>query len=273
MGRAAWVRPGLAPAGLFASSRMDRRPIEELISKLHPVRAKQPLIRLGPDGDGGYLVPDDLDGLAACFSPGVDMTSGFELDCAERGMKVFMADASVDGPEMEHPQFHFKKKFLGAVESDDVISLDRWVAECVPDPSDDLLLQIDIEGAEYEVLLSTPSETLNRFRVIAAEFHGIDDLWSKSFFQVAKAAIEKLLITHSCVHAHPNNCLRSYRSGGLDLPPLLEFTFVRHELAREGEYVTEFPHPLDRDNLRRRAVPLHESWTRRTTDNPLRNGH
>lgn len=36
------------------------------------------LIRLGPNGDGGYLVPDDLTGIEACFSPGVCATSEFE---------------------------------------------------------------------------------------------------------------------------------------------------------------------------------------------------
>jgi hypothetical protein len=37
-----------------------------------------PLIRLGADGDGGYLVPDDLEDVAACFSPGVDDRASFE---------------------------------------------------------------------------------------------------------------------------------------------------------------------------------------------------
>lgn len=34
------------------------------------------------------------------------------------------------------------------------------------------LLKIDIEGSEYEVLLSTPQETLRRIRRIAMEYHG-----------------------------------------------------------------------------------------------------
>lgn len=48
---------------------------------LSPWHAGHEMIRLGEDRDGGYLVPDDLDGIRACFSPGVDLASHFERDC------------------------------------------------------------------------------------------------------------------------------------------------------------------------------------------------
>lgn len=50
------------------------------------------LIRLGPMSYEGYLIPDDLEGIEACFSPSVGFNSIFEKDCADRGMKVFLAD-------------------------------------------------------------------------------------------------------------------------------------------------------------------------------------
>ena len=45
---------------------------------LKPKASKTPLIRIGGDMDGSYLVPDDLDGIAACFSPGVNRIKYFE---------------------------------------------------------------------------------------------------------------------------------------------------------------------------------------------------
>ena len=59
-------------------------------------------VRLGGPHDGGYLIPDDLDGIVACFSPGVDQTSAFERDCLDRGMALYLSDASVTGvgPEL-----------------------------------------------------------------------------------------------------------------------------------------------------------------------------
>ena len=46
--------------------------IVEVFQLLKPKASKTPLIRIGGDGDGSYLVPDDLEGITACFSPGVN---------------------------------------------------------------------------------------------------------------------------------------------------------------------------------------------------------
>ena len=78
----------------FRTSETDAGALRRMLTALHPQNTTTNLIRVGPSGDGGYLIPDDLDGLVACFSPGVSDISGFEVQCAERGMDVFMADAS-----------------------------------------------------------------------------------------------------------------------------------------------------------------------------------
>ena len=36
------------------------------------------LIRIGGNSDGAYLVPDDLQGISCCFSPGVSDRKSFE---------------------------------------------------------------------------------------------------------------------------------------------------------------------------------------------------
>jgi hypothetical protein len=82
------------------------------------------LIRLGPEGDGGYLVPNDLAEIEACFAPGVSVISGFEKDCADIGIKVFLADKSVDHPAESHKLFYFTKKYVGVTTSDDFMTID-----------------------------------------------------------------------------------------------------------------------------------------------------
>jgi len=104
----------LAKVRVFPTPMTAKSSIQELLRKLRPLRSPKPLIRLGPNGDGGYVVPDDLTNVSACFSPGVSDVSGFEKDCANRGMKVFLADKSVDGPAEPDRAFHFSKKYLGA---------------------------------------------------------------------------------------------------------------------------------------------------------------
>ena len=84
--------PGELP---FFPTKTTNQRIEWLFASCTPFRQKTDS-SAGPDGDGGYLVPDDLEGIVACFSPGVSNVAGFEKDCALKGMKVFMADASVE---------------------------------------------------------------------------------------------------------------------------------------------------------------------------------
>jgi hypothetical protein len=117
------------PDTLSSETQSDREAVAALMAQLHPQVTPQPLIRLGPPDDGGYVLPDDLAGIDVCFSPGVSTVSGFEKDCAELGMEIFMADYSVAGPALEHPKFHFIKKFIGPKPSANFITLDDWVAD------------------------------------------------------------------------------------------------------------------------------------------------
>ncbi len=248
--------------GQFPTLPTSRDLLQRLIGRLHPVAGGHELIRLGPEADGGYVLPDDLAGIEACFSPGVSSISGFEMDCAERGMKVFLADKSVDGPACRHELFTFTKKFVGATTDDDFMTLDAWVTASLPESTSDLLLQIDVEGGEYEVFLSASDALLRRFRILVVEFHSLDQLWSEPFFQIARPVFDKLLQTHACVHIHPNNSTGVLRKGGLAIPPIMEFTFHRRDRLVKPLPRSDFPCPLDRDNTPHAAVPLPACWYR-----------
>ena len=143
----------------------DSGNIQSLLQKLYPILCDKELIRLGPKGDGGYLLPNDLEGIEACFSPGVAFVSGFEKDCAELGMKVFLADKSVEQPAEAHEQFNFTKKFVGVTSNDDFMTMDNWVTSSLPNSQSDLLLQMDIEGYEYEVFLSISDKLMHRLEL------------------------------------------------------------------------------------------------------------
>lgn len=242
--------------------RTDAAAIGQLIRKLQPLSPGMELIRFGPNKDGGYLLPDDLDGIAACFSPGIGNVSAFERDCADKGMSIFMADKSVDAPVEMHDKFHFVKKNIGAINADDCITLDKWVADSLPQESADLLLQIDIEGGEYETFLATSESLMKRFRIIVAEFHWLNSLCTSPFFNIASRAFYKILHTHDCVHIHPNNCAPPKRRFSPDIPPVMEFTFLRKDrMCGDGGFASTFPHPLDFDNVQKHApVLLPQCW-------------
>jgi hypothetical protein len=254
------IKKALAAVNVFPTPLTDPGDMGRFIRSLQPVATDRDLIRLGPDADGGYLIPDDLDGIEACFSPGVSTVSGFEKDCADRGIKVFLADKSVEGPAESHELFGFTKKFVGAVSDKDFMTLDGWVNDSLTTLDTDLILQIDIEGAEYEVFLSASEGLIKRFRIIVAEFHWLEQLWSRPYFDLAKRAFDKILRDHTCVHIHPNNCCGSVKKAGLDIPSVMEFTFLRNDRIHRTSARTDFPHPLDRDNLPETPLVLPKCW-------------
>ena len=248
--------------GLFPTSATNKDDLQHFIQRLHPVFTGHELIRLGPKGDGGYLVPDDLQGIEACFSPGVSSISGFEKDCADLGMKVFMADHSVDRPADVHQRFHFTKQYVGVTTNDEFMTIDDWVRTSDLEPGSDLLLQIDIEGFEYEVFLSASDALMRRFRIIVAEFHSLDQLWNRPFFGLAGRTFDKILQTHTCIHLHPNNCCGEVTLESLSMPRVMEFTFLRNDRISRRTYRSTFPHPLDCDNTDQPTLALPACWYR-----------
>lgn len=249
--------------------------MKEILDLLIPQPCPYPLIRIGGSGDGSYLIPNDLEGITACYSPGVNNFKSFEDEMAiQHGIKCHMCDYSSDLDRFSTPLISglqtFKKKWLDIDNSVDSISLLHWIQELDPDPNSDLILQIDIEGAEYRNLLDADTSTLNRFRIIVIEMHGFDAFADQELLSKDKdieTLIKKLGETHVPVHAHPNNCCGEIieKTTGLNIPSVIEMTYLRKDRFRGDTRCfiePKLPHPLDiRWNVRWNP-PLHlnERW-------------
>ena len=247
--------------------------VRSLIEKLNPTPIEMDFIRLGPNGDGGYLIPDDIEGVKTCFSPGVGKLSVFEEHCINRGMKVFMADRSVEKPILNAPEseYQFVKKHIGCVDNDDFMTMDEWVKANSAKDDNDLLLQMDIEGTEYPALINMTDPLMKRFRIIVVEFHTLDDLWNPHFFNIAEIAIDRLLQTHTCVHIHPNNSLGIEYQFGVAIPKVAEFTFLRNDRLKIKNTPLKFPHKLDYDNTKKQHIDLPENWYKAKKTSPRTN--
>jgi hypothetical protein len=251
--------------GISVAMQTDKASVRELIALLHPLATEHPLIRLGSHGDGGYLVPDDLNGVAACFSPGVDNRATFETSLIERGIPCYLTDGSVDAAPIRDDIVHFTKKYLGVTNNETTITLDDWVNSNKPG-NEDLILQMDIEGAEWIVLLNVSHKTLRRFRMIVIELHDLERLMDKHAFGIIKATFERLLQDFYIVHNHPNNYGRTVRSGSLVIPRVLEMTLIRKDRVTSTQFARIFPHPLDAKNdLKRADIPLPAPWFHQVT--------
>jgi len=246
--------PLLTQKGVIVQKGIAKEKVVGLLQLLYPRQTQFDLIRIGPNGDGGYLVPDCLEGIDACFSPGVAQVSQFELECLERGMKVFMADRSVEKPNLDisKDRYSFEKKFVGCTNNEEFMTMDSWFKSTGLPNDSELLLQMDIEGSEYPTIMNTSDELMNRFKIIVIEFHRLQNIWNKGFFEIAETVFKKILETHVCVHLHPNNfggTKRSvYSQFGIDIPKVMEMTFIRKDVAEVKGFQTQFPHPLDFDN-------------------------
>ena len=65
----------LLSRGMFLQIMTPPQRIQALIDRLKPVTTRHSLIRIGADADGGYLIPDDLQGITSVRKP----TSDFAL--------------------------------------------------------------------------------------------------------------------------------------------------------------------------------------------------
>jgi hypothetical protein len=224
----------------------------DFLNLLHPKNTEHNLIRVGSEFDGGYLLPNDLLGISTCFSPGVSDNSKFEDELSKKyNIKSYLCDFSVEKPSIDNKQFFFDKLYLDVTNTKKTIRMEDWFKK-YSDGSNSNLLQMDIEGSEYKVILDTPTEILKNFRILIIEFHDFDLLFHEIFFQTISAVFEKLLIDFEIIHLHPNNCCGTYEIENIEIPKVIEFTFINRNRLKKESYplVEHLNNSLDAKNTR-----------------------
>ncbi len=243
-------------------TRLTRNPdIRDLVKRLRPLDCGRELVRVGGQADGGYLLPNDFEGVEYCFSPGVGPRADFESHLASLKIRSFLADYSVNSPPVTKPEFTFDKKFIAANDSETSLTLASWRDKYLSKGAGDLLLQMDIEGSEYEVILSTPVEVLDNFRIMVIEFHFLEKLFDRFVFGLYRACFERILKNFQVAHLHPNNCCGSVKKDDIEVPRVMEFTFYNKRRVSETKPRNNFPHALDRDcALEHKSLRLPQCW-------------
>ena len=163
-------------------------------------------------------MPDDLEGIEVCFSPGVSKVATFETELANRGIRSFLADYSVDAPPELNPLFKFEKKFLGMENNSIYMTLESWVESNGGGHRSDMILQMDIEGGEYDVIVDTSNDLLKQFRILVVEFHDLHLLLDKCGYQFLDTCFRKRSSNnlnprkgqHAVQHAGPHRCGESF---------------------------------------------------------------
>lgn len=94
-------------------------------------------------------------------------------------------------------------------------------------PYSNIILKIDHNGDEWEILDALSTETLSKFRQMAIKFHGlVDDSWGVNS-EMKTNVLMKLAKTHIPVHVHADNNYAMGRFGEINVPYVLEVTYLR----------------------------------------------
>ena len=225
--------------------------LRHFFNGIKPVDIQEGLIRVGGSNDGGYLIPNILEGIKYCFSPGIAENANFEKELSDKyNIKSFMLDLSVDNPPVENDSFEFLKKNLNVYNNKENITFEDWFMEAVGQNSGEAILQMDIEGYEYKVLYDIPHKIMSNFRILVIEFHDFSRfLFEPVGYHFVSGVFEKILSQFSVVHIHENNCCPSTTMKGIRIPKVVEITFLNKNYVNPTGKEASIPHELDEKNV------------------------
>ncbi|MBR2518328.1 MAG: FkbM family methyltransferase [Selenomonadaceae bacterium] len=205
-------------------------------------------VRVGKHNDGGYIMVDNFKGGAA-YSFGINDDVSWDKDIAQRGYDVFMYDPTIDALPEENSRFHFFREGIAGVELKDknLNTLENFIRRNGHENINNMILKMDVEGAEWSFLSTVSPETLSMFDQIVFEFHFLIEPKNQSEMNATLACVKKLNQTHSLIHLHANN------NGSLLIlddkiliPNVLELTYVKtanYELTEDEDIYL----PIDED--------------------------
>jgi hypothetical protein len=207
-------------------------------------------VRIGnPLGDGGYVLANRLRPGQKVYSYGIEDDVSFDLDLAHRELCLFMYDHTIDQLPSMHANFRFYRQGIGAKDEPDY-SLYRLESHIRNNghTDHDMILKMDIEGAEWDVLDKMEPALLERFEQVIIEAHGCENLGDSGFRARFVRIFSKLVKYFHLIHVHANNHLPIFDVLGLQIPSLLELTFLRKGLGEATPWRTFIPCELDSPN-------------------------
>jgi hypothetical protein len=210
------------------------------------------LERFGEAGDGGYLLCSNLlDAVAAGYSYGISGYDGWGCDLAtRRQVPVHQYDCfNLTRPACQAPTV-FHEECVGhepAVEAGRTFSTLARQFAANGDAGSRVVVKMDVEGAEWESVLTASDDVLSRIDQLVVEFHGTDE---RRFV----SAVRRLKQYFHVANLHMNN--HACDAGMAPFPAwAYEVLFVSRRLADASPETPRLQpfHALDSPNTT--AVP------------------
>jgi len=246
--------------GLYLEKHPSREQVLKSLNNLLPYETEYKLIRLGEDGDGGYLIPDDLSGIEYCYSCGVGHVTQFEKQLYEKySIKSKMIDPNELPNEIFPHESVYYKKFLDFTESGQSMHINDFIQN---DSKEDAILKLDIEGDEYQNLISLENNKFEKIRILIIEFHNLRDLRSKFFMKIFNKIFQKLNKYFVVCHLHPNNTSGIKYVRNIPIPDMVEVTLInKKRLNSFSKKYAQIPNPLDkRTSKNNKEIYIDKKW-------------
>ena len=223
---------------------------ERILRILRPFDVKdQRKVRVGGNSDGGYVMidPKKSNGGTA-ISLGVSANSPWDLEMAVRGYNVYEFDGTIQHCPYNHKNIHFYKYNVTGSQNppDGFINFDYIFNELSLKDKENIILQIDIEGYEWELFDSISNDVLKKFKQIIVEFHGLHNIQKHNYFM---KIFRKLGENHKVIHFHYNNNSDVIKFKNVLISGLLEITYLRNDDNEFIESETVYPSELDFRNV------------------------
>lgn len=226
--------------------RIDER-AQAFVSAIRPYTGiNVSLVRVGGNSDGGYVMADDFE-VDGAISVGVGRDVTWDQAIADKGVRVAMFDPTVRKLPAPVTSGTFFRYGVGPpMNSRRYRSLPELVEMAGFESNAELLLKIDVEGAEWTALGALDGADLLRFRQIVIEIHGLESLSNESSGSTILHLIEKLALNHTPIHVHANNYSRLICFGSVWLPDVMEISYLRRDIIRDPRLATSLRTDLDR---------------------------
>ena len=159
-----------------------------LKEKLTPFDVGHTKIHFGPQYDGGYVISQDcLNKTDVVYSLGIGTECDFDIAIANLGYKVYQYEANYPQTFKQHENFVYKQMYITGLSLMEEITNNSHESRSI-------FLSMDIEGGEYDVLLSMPDQVLDRFNQICFEMH--DVLYHPQALSLLDRLNQKFTIIH-----------------------------------------------------------------------------
>jgi Methyltransferase FkbM domain len=211
------------------------------------------LERFGEHNDGGYLMCGNLLGrVESGYSYGISGYDGWGCEISTKFRVTVHQYDCFDTTEPECPRG--ATKFHAECVGDRTETEEGRIFDTVwnqfgknGDRSKRIVLKMDVEGAEWDALLSAPDEVFEQIDQLVIEFHGVGNEWNGT--QVQERVVQRLKRFFEIAHMHFNNA-----TCGKGLEPFpgwaYEVLFVSKQLAIvDPSRRAVGLHPLDAPNI------------------------